>query len=233
MKQTHKEAIYLNWSSKRTRAHLATPWRFFLALDLQAAAGAAERSQSFGAGLKGKHHVLQCIGAPSRTFAALSQRESRCRWHHLSLRSNHGSWVDDWDQTWRWTVSSVDSDGGKALTWTQVLPGLIWTCWEILLDAVGRTWAYFWRLALGSFHFVSGIQCVPVAGKCFKGSEQKRRSPWLQKYSMSWQLMFSGSNSAEKFSCAENSSLARSSFSSETHSSSSSSRPSSRGPEGK
>ncbi|TNN64555.1 hypothetical protein EYF80_025182 [Liparis tanakae] len=63
-------------------------------------------------------------------------------------------------------------------------------------------------------------------------SRQRCGRKTCHKYSMSSQLMFSASNSPEKFSSAENSSLARSSFSSETHSSSSSSRPSSRGPEG-
>lgn len=75
MKQTHKEAIYLNWSSKRTRARLAAP--------LFSSRWTSERQQVLRsvraaptAGLKGKRGVLQRTGAPARTFAALSQRES-------------------------------------------------------------------------------------------------------------------------------------------------------------
>lgn len=74
-------------------------------------------------------------GAPLRRYHRGRAGVARA----IAPRSNHCSWVDDCDQTRRWTVSSVGGGAGETLTWTQVLPGLIRACWEILLDAVGRT----------------------------------------------------------------------------------------------
>lgn len=139
MKQTHKEAIYLSRTSKGTRAHLAPPRRFFLALDLRAAAGAAERSQSSGALLKGKRRVPQRIGAPWRTFAALSQRESRRGPRHRSqikplllggrLRSN--AKMDGFECGWRRGRNS-HVDASPARFDSSMLGNFIRCCWQDL-----------------------------------------------------------------------------------------------------
>lgn len=80
MKQTHKEANLFELEFKEGSGAFGDAASLFFSR------WTSERQQVL---LKGKRSVLQCIGAPSRPFAALSQRES-----HLSLGSNRGSRVD-------------------------------------------------------------------------------------------------------------------------------------------